>query len=153
MKDVGEIGDAVEIRGYVTQDKFLVGRTMAQVEAILGFRAGRLARGAAFAKLLAWPRIDQFELAAYSMTAQHRYAAPAGLDLGKLKALAMRGWSLAGPDRLVKVRPVVPHAAAMADDDQYPPGSGAPQWRLTEAVPGLVVARTHTQADVYRPGL
>lgn len=147
------IGDSRDIYGYVTLDKFLVGRGMADVERNLGFHGGRLSRGASFVKLTRLPTTAEFELAAYSITAQHRYAAPIGLDLGRLKILAASQWDLAGPNRLIKVIPVIAHDKAMKDDDQYPIGAGVPQWRLIAptGIPGIVVAETHTASDVYRP--
>ncbi|WHQ68592.1 hypothetical protein [Methylorubrum extorquens] len=145
------IGDMIDVTGYVTQDKFLVGRTMSEIEAILGFHGGRLAHGATFAKLSVLPKVGEFELAALSITAQHRYQLPTGYDISRLKQIAMSVWSLSGPDRLVKVRPVIPHDPSLSDDEQYPPSMEAPQWRLTVPLPGLKTARTRTAADLYRP--
>ena len=71
------VGDLVaEVRGYVTQDKYLIGRDLAAIEKLLGFHTGRLALGATFVKLNSLPAPGDFELAAYSMTASHRYVAP-----------------------------------------------------------------------------
>ncbi len=145
------VGDDIEVTGYITQDKFILGRTMSEIEAILGFHAGRLARGAVFAKLTVLPRRGEFQLAAYSITAQHRYKPLHGFDLEKLEQLAMGAWSLSGPNRLVKVRPVIDHDPLLPDDVQYPVGLGAPQWRLSKKLPGLVISVTRTLAEVYRP--
>ena len=41
------IGDKIEIRGFVTQYKYLGGRTLFQMESLLGFQSGRLSNGAA----------------------------------------------------------------------------------------------------------
>lgn len=145
------IGDKASITGYITQDKFVIGRTMPEIEAILGFHEGRLARGATLAKLIALPKVGEFELAAFTLTAQHRYQPPAGYDIGRLKQLAMSVWSLSGPNRLVKVWPVIPHDRSLSDEEQYPPGQGAPQWRLITPLLGLVTAETRTVAGTYRP--
>jgi hypothetical protein len=93
------------------------------------------------------PGLAEFDLAAYSMTAEHRYKAPTDLDLTKLKKMAAGSWALTGPERLVKVRPVVPHVKGMNPDDQYPPGRGAPQWRLTARLQGTVVAIVNGYPD------
>jgi hypothetical protein len=147
------IGDVTKVAGYITQDKFLAGRSLEEIERYLGFHKGRLAQGASFIKLARLPKIDEFELAAYSMTAAHRYTTPPGLDIAKLKNLAMARWSLSGPDRLVKVRPGIQHDVSMGDDEQYPPGSGVPQWRIKTPtlIDGVVVAEPKTRADVYKP--
>ena len=111
-----------------------------QIECILGFQSGRLARGVAVAAFLALPKIGEFELGAYSNVALHRHRQPAGLDPEKLKAEARASWMLAGFERLVKVLPVSRHDAALDPDAQYPPGSGAPQWIATAPIPAKVVA-------------
>jgi hypothetical protein len=147
------VGDSQEVRGYVTKDKFLAGRTLREIEGYLGFHHGRLGRGATFLKLSRLPTSTEFELAAYSMTAAHRHVTPSGLDISKLKSLAMDSWTLVGGDRLIKVLPAVGHDAHMADDDQYPPGAGVPQWRIIPSapIPGVVVAEPKTLADKYWP--
>lgn len=151
------VGDRIEkVTGYVTQDKYLVGRSLGTLERYLGFHEGRLAHGATFVRLDRLPTSDEFELAAYSMTAAHRHVMPSGLNVSKLKALAMSRWTLSGPDRLVKVLATIRHDDTMSNDDQYPPGSGVPQWRLLpdrSAIKGTVVAVVHTRSDIYRPQL
>jgi hypothetical protein len=145
------VGDIVDVRGYVTQDKYLIGRDLAEIERLLGFHVGRLALGASFVKPNTLPGREDFELAAYSMTASHRFAMPPNLDLDKLKAIASSRWSLSGGDRLVKVYPAVGHNPTMAADDQYPPGAGVPQWRLIRPCAGTVVAEVQTMTGLYKP--
>jgi hypothetical protein len=146
-------GDLIEVNGYVTKDKFLVGRTLKEIEGYLGFHTGRLSAGATFVKLTRLPSVGEFQLAAYSMTAAHRHATPPELDISKLKSLAMESWKLVGGDRLIKVMPTVRHNPGMSDNEQYPPGAGVPQWRIMPAVriPGIIVAEPKTAADSYKP--
>lgn len=55
--------------GYITQLKFLIGRTPAEMEAIVGFRAGsKLAGGADIYSLPILPRAGQFAFRGYSNT-------------------------------------------------------------------------------------
>ena len=131
----------------------MAGRTLSVLERYLGFREGRLRLGATFVKLTRLPAEGEFELAGYSMTAQHRQVTPSGLDVHKLKRQAMSRWTLAGPDRLIKVIPAVEHDPNIDPDDQYPPGDGVPQWRLARGVsiPGIIVAEPATASDKYRP--
>jgi hypothetical protein len=147
------IGDTLPIRGYVTQDKFLVGRAALDIERTLGLHAGRLNGGAVIARLSRLPMQSEFDLGAYSQTAAHRYRTPGGLDIGRLKSLAMSGWSLTGPNRLVKVIPAIAHDSLLSDDAQYPPGLGAPQWVIRKETPieGIVVAELKSGAEHYRP--
>ena len=124
------VGDIIPVSGCVTQEKFIAGRTLSEIEKIIGFHPGRLSRGVTVAVLIELPQLDQFDLAAYSNVATHRLTPPVGLDIAKLKVNARATWSLLGPGRLVKVLPEIRHDASVDPDMQYPPGHGAPQWRI-----------------------
>ena len=130
----------IEVKGFVTQLKYLNGRSLQQIESLLGFHPGRLARGASFAALDRLPSINEFETAGYSQVAAHRHRPPTDLDPVGLRRLAMSVWAAAGPDRLVKVVASTPHDFAMSDDSQYPPGQGVPQWRIVLPITGTVAA-------------
>jgi hypothetical protein len=144
------VGQIVMVRGFVTQLKFLAGRPLREIESLLGFHSGRLQRGAAFAALDRLPTINGFETAGYSQVAAHRHVMPAGLDPVALRRMAMAAWALSGPNRLIKVLPETLHDTAMRDDDQYPPGQGVPQWRLTEPIPAKIAAILTLPNDIFR---
>jgi hypothetical protein len=133
------VGDWVKVSGYVTQEKFISGRTLAEIEDILGYRRGRFANGIRVVHPSRLPLASEFDLAAYSMVAEHHYNQPGGLDIAKLKQLAITGWATGGPSRLVKVWPRTAHNPDLHPDVQYPPGRGAPQWKLTTRIDGFVV--------------
>jgi hypothetical protein len=106
----------------------------------------------AVAALLDLPGTHQFEPAAYSNVAKHRFRTPQDLNIEKLKAEARDGWAIAGGNRLVKVLPAVGHNTAMPDELQYPPGEGAPQWILEVPMRAKVVAVvTGYPQGRYRP--
>ena len=128
------------VSGYVTKEKFVRGRTLQEMERILGFQHGRFERGIVVIRLERLPTIDEFSLAAFSMVAEHRYQEPTDLDIQKVKHLAMSAWSLDGFERLIKVRANTPHSADVPPDEQYPPGTGAPQWKITTKIPGKIVS-------------
>ena len=134
------IGDAFSVSGCVTKDKFLLGRNLADCEQILGFHPRRLASGMTVVALQQLPELDQFELAAYSNVATHHFVKPTNLDLEKLKKQARATWAINGPERLVKVLPAIRHDNSMDPDIQYPPGKGAPQWKILTPMRGKVVA-------------
>ncbi|MCC6363362.1 MAG: hypothetical protein IT165_07530 [Bryobacterales bacterium] len=138
------IGDKKEFRGYVTKEKFVAGRDLRALEQILGFHAGRFSTGIRIVRLDRLPLLTEFDVAGYSMTAQHHFQRPANLDIERIKAAARGSWSLHGGDRLVKMIPVTAHDDGLSPDFQYPPGLGAPQWRLTSPIPGTVVAHVRT---------
>ena len=134
------VGDVISVTGCVTKEKFIIGRTLVEIEKILGFHAGRLSGGVAMVALSELPGIDQFELAAYSNVATHRFKAPDGFNLAKIKADAKLSWAITGPERLVKALPTVRHNGTMDPDIQYPPGQGAPQWLVKIPLKAKVVA-------------
>ena len=66
------VGLATNIRGYITCDKFLKGRTPDQMESVLGLPQGDLSQGAWVLHPLCLPLVTQFDLRGYTQT-------PAGL--------------------------------------------------------------------------
>jgi hypothetical protein len=147
------IGDVRFLSGCFTQEKFIAGRKLVDIERSIGFHAGRLSKGGIVFAFLGLPEVDQFEVAGYSMVATHRFVLSPGLDPKKLKGDARKGWSLTGGDRLVKVRPAIEHDSGMNPDFQYPHALGIPQWVLKVALPAKVTAVLGGYPDgVYRPG-
>jgi len=134
------VGDQIFVSGYVTKDKFILGRTLEEIEAILGFKKRRLEQGMFVLALDRLPLENEFQLAAYSMIAEHRFSLPTDLNIAKIKENAASSWTLTGGDRLVKVRAVTPHDPNLDLDQQYPPGKGAPQWKLLVRIPATCVA-------------
>jgi hypothetical protein len=133
-------GQVVNISGFVTLSKYIKGRTLADIEKILGFHPGRLLQGATFAELQRMPRASEFEARGYSQVADHHHKSSNGVDPDKLKQIVIAEvWSKPG-ERLVKVIPGVGHNPAMAPNEQYPPGLGVPQWKLTARLPAMIMA-------------
>jgi hypothetical protein len=144
------VGQNIQVSGFVTQLKYLSGHSLEDIGSLLGFNAGRLSMGGAFATLDRLPQIDEFETAGYSQVAAHRHVMPDGLDPTVLRRNAMSAWALAGPNRLIKVMASIPHNRAMSDDEQYPPGLGVPQWKIVVPIPGKVIAVLSRLADAFR---
>lgn len=135
------------VRGCITQEKYIKGRTLSELESILGFHAGRLAQGATVAALLQVPTKSQFNLLGYTQVAEHKIKREMfkGLDIDKLKDLLLReSFTTVGVNRLVKVMAKTEHSKTMEDDEQYPPGWGVPQWKLTADMPAQVIAELHS---------
>jgi hypothetical protein len=146
------VGQPLNVSGCVTKDKFIRGKTIEEIEKLIGFHRGRLASGLTVVKLNRLPAMNEFDLAAYSNVATHRLQVPTGLDIDKLKRLAIESWSLSGVDRLVKVLAAIRHDNSMDPDVQYPPGQGIPQWKVTVQIPGVVIAEVAgTPGTRYQP--
>ncbi len=143
------VGGTAHLSGCVTQLGFLRGRSLPELEKILGFAHGRLKQGAFICELLQLPAPNQFELAGYTQVATHRTKEQYGkiqLDMNVVYRNLMQEWSAGGHKSLVKLIPVAGHDSSIADDEQYPPGSGVPQWRLKTPLPFKVIAHlTGTQ--------
>jgi hypothetical protein len=95
-----KVGDQISVSGFITKEKFIAGRTLAEAERIPGFHAGRFSHGAAIAILMELPDMQHFKLGAYSNVAAQNYQTPSGLDLDKLKATARVTWATTGFERL-----------------------------------------------------
>ena len=138
-----QLNDIIQVKGCITQDHFIKGRSLSQLESILGFETGRLAKGMVVAALTQLPGLHQFELLGYSQVAGHKFGPNAtdGLDVKKLKEMVLKeSFSLFGHKRLVKVIANQPHNDQLDNDTQYPPGQGVPQWKVTSSLPAKVVA-------------
>lgn len=143
------------ITGYITQEKYLHGRSLTEIERILGFHHGRLSQGAVVVALVQPPQPHGFELAGYSQVAAHRFGEQFGqtnLDEARMKTFVANNiFAVAGHNRLVKLLPTIRHNAGMTDDEQYPPGSGVPQWKLTLPLLARVVAILDGPGSRYLP--
>lgn len=135
-----KINEIVFRKGFITQDKYLLGQTLLELEKRLGYRTGRLSKGIWIAVCLKLPEASQFELKGYSQVAGHKPMNLQGLETDQLKKIALSVMKTEGPDRLVKVFPVTDHENGLSDDVQYPPGSGIPQWQLNTVLPFRVTA-------------
>ena len=142
----------IQVSGFITLKKFLLGRNLQQIERLLGFHKGRLRQGATFAELTAIPGVNEFDLAGYSQVANHRFdtRALAGYDINKLKNNVLEVWNKPG-EKLVKVIATTGHNGALSNDVQYPPGSGVPQWKLIVRKQAVVRCVVNSYPDgVYR---
>lgn len=143
--------EIIKVKGCITQERYIKGKKLPELERLLGFQKGRLNQGATIVALIQLPDINQFELLGYSQVAGHRFNGESlkGLDVIKLKENVLKdGFTLAGTKRLVKIIPNTPHNDFLDNDDQYPPGSGIPQWRLTGKVSARVIA-TLKPEEIY----
>lgn len=137
------VHEIIQVKGCITQEIYIKGKTLSELERILGFQKGRLEKGMVVAALIQLPTIHQFELLGYSQVAEHKFgkAATNGLDVNKLKEMVVKDtFTLVGLKRLVKVMANAPHNDHLNNDIQYPPGQGVPQWKLTGRVSARVIA-------------
>ena len=135
------INEMIEVSGCITQERYIKGRSLPELERLLGFQKGRLDNGIVVATLIQLPNISQFQLLGYTQVAGHQFKGidPKKLDVNKLKEMVIKeAFTLVGNKRLVKIIANTPHNAKLDNDTQYPPGQGIPQWKLTTALPARV---------------
>lgn len=130
-----QVGQILLSKGFVTQDKCVLGLSLLQIEKTLGYKEGRLSEGAWVGVCLKLPDPTQFDLKGYSQVPGHKHIDLEGYDTNKLKQIALSVMRIEGRDRLVKLFPLKLHNNALSNDEQYPPGSGIPQWSLTTPFP------------------
>src|SRR5687768_15816416 len=117
----------IKVSGCITEERYIKGKTLSEMERILGFQKGRLEKGVVVAVLMELPSADQFDLLGYSQVAAHKFGSEAtkNLDVNKLKEMVIKDkFTLVGHRRLVKVIPNTPHNDQLNNDLQYPPGDG-----------------------------
>jgi len=143
--------EIIQIKGCITQEHYIKGKTLPELERLLGFQKGRLDNGIVVAALIQIPSVHQFELLGYSQVAEHKFGneATKGLDTNKLKEMLLKEtFTLAGHKRLIKVMANTMHNGVLDNDIQYPPGLGVPQWKLTGRVSARIISIVN-QGEVY----
>lgn len=141
-----KVGETIQRRGCVTLFKFLVGKTLPELEQLIGYHSGRLAQGAFFARLRPGQLLQSsdIQLLGYSQVAEHHFKDQYGpivqsFDLNQLTKMALGYWEQEGLHNIVKVFPTIDHDNTMDNDIQYPPGKGIPQWKLNRLLDFEVV--------------
>src|SRR5690349_17336696 len=103
--------EIIQVKGCITQERYIKGKTLPELERLLGVQHGRLSNGAVVAVLLQVPNEKQFKLLGYSQVAEHRFNGDVlkTLDEPKLKEMVINDtFTLVGNKRLVKVIPNTP---------------------------------------------
>jgi hypothetical protein len=149
--------------GYFTQAHYVRFQPAAELERRLGYRSGRLGEGWWLCFMMEMPATEDFEVRGFTqmsggITQGHLASPPdprnseqrlkdGGYDLGRIKAcLVAATFTLSGPKRLCKVVPV----RGEFGSEDYPPGSGIPQWTLLKSRPKrFKVAARVGQGEIY----
>ena len=163
METALNVGTVSPVKGCITQESQILGRTPQEMENLLGFEAGYLGNGAIICALIKLPKNTQFALArSYTTVPTNEMSARAenatrfttgGNEieqrimkrnpLDTQKTISRNGWSDAGINRLVKIKPV--HTGketriSPGKDVVFPPGQGVKQWVLLEEMEAKVIA-------------
>lgn len=154
------VGDMIWTLGYCTQACLLRGKTLGQLEDMLGFRKGRLQNGATILFLQRLPGPDDFQLAGYTyfsdgtqgghklkpeergpyrmerlLKSEHGWS---DSDIRRQKEVMLRTKMIIhGYERLAKLCPVTAHI----EGEQYLPGHGVFQVKIARPLPFKVKAK------------
>ncbi|WP_165250581.1 hypothetical protein [Paludisphaera soli] len=134
------------VTGYITRERWVLGKTPREMAWLLGFDERRMAEGAEIFALLMLPSNDHFAFVGHTHWSGGK---PAGgpvelwpAQYEEIDRRFMRGpevrakdnvratWTLTGPDRLIKVETKTKHDKNLPSKVQYPPGAGVEQWKL-----------------------
>jgi len=167
------LGELADISGDVTQNTWVGARSARDLEASLGYGAGRLAAGWWVLVLKQKLTPADFKFSGLTIRSGGREGLPAATEAADRarphvhdQVLAARGpagtealqrSTLAsipetGAGRLVKVIPVTRHASGMAPDQQYPMGGGGLQWTLIRPRSFLVAMAVDENGVARIPG-
>jgi hypothetical protein len=134
----------ITLRGFFTSQGWLRGKTLSEIELLIGYRPGRLSAGASVYAFTRVPENWEFEVSGYTnvpggQAIDHKwvaadrdaaaYYAKTGMRSSEtvLKDNARASMMCSGPNRLIKVYPLLEDPS-----DTFPPGRGIPQWRVSE---------------------
>jgi len=147
-------GTFLKAKGFVTRLIFVINQPARELEARIGYHRGRLDAGWSLLLLKEPVAPGEIVLAGYSHLSGGRIGPPMEgvsrptveadakrfLDLARVKRSLAEGFVLTGPERIVKIIPATGHDDRMREPDQYPVGTGIPQWILTAEKTFIVAA-------------
>lgn len=152
------------VRGFITRERWLLGKTPGDLERLLGYGVGRMAKGTRIYALLQLPANEDFKFAGHTHWSGGRPADGSTpplenwprrhveIDLRSMpspedraKNFVRQSWTLEGTERLVKVEPNIPHQEGVST---YPIGAGVEQWILNTPIAASLVKDLAPQ-EVY----
>lgn len=149
------LGSETNCTGCFTQFRYVQGRTLIEIEQILGFAEGRFSNGIYAGFLLDKPKLSEFEMYGYTTITVNTWKnkndkptdkdrLPADQRNFLKKFLFEEIFATTGQLALVKIFPIIPHDPKNDENDkekrQYIEGLGAPQWELTKKLSVKITA-------------
>lgn len=143
-----EINQRVKRGGFVTPLLSVINQSAGELERRIGYASGRMAKGWALLFLKENVEGHEFRYAGYSHFSGGRIGHPRGGDartrveddlaklVGSVADMRAKGaariFQLTGPNRIVKLIPTADENADLETHENYPVGTGIPQFILTE---------------------
>lgn len=134
----------ITLRGFFTSQGWLRGKTLSEIELLIGYRPGRLSAGGA--SVYGFTRVPEnweFDVKGYTNVSGGQAIDPAWVAADRnaaayyaktgmrssetvLKDNARASMTSSGPNRLIQVYPLLEDPS-----ETFPPGQGIPQWRVS----------------------
>ena len=168
------VGNVVTVGGNVTQLHWIWPGAERETEAAIGYAPGRLAQGYFILVLVEPLSPTDFEFDGTTLRSGGREGLPAATaaedaarrrvhdlvtaEYGAAQYREMRRRVLdrietTGRSRIAKIAPAIRHDDSLAPKDQYPPGGGGLQWKITRARRFLIAAQIQPGGRAKLPGL
>lgn len=129
------------VGGFIVPKEFIHGHTLAAIEKILGFRQGRFSQGAAFAQLYSKPAADDLEYLGDTRVPGHQFEERRNKNISR-NNLSQAAYSYLGPHtKLIKVIPLANENPLLSEDENWPSGQGAMQYKLKRGLskPAVII--------------
>jgi hypothetical protein len=135
------------VKGFIVPLEFIQGMSLLELERTLGIAIGQLDRGAAFALLNDIPAEHELQYFGDTRLAEHRFVEMMKMRMKSAKpqlnheAMSHVGYGyirIARP-KLIKVVPIKTYDRTKTDDENWPAGYGAMQYKLLVPKQGRIV--------------
>lgn len=122
------------VGGFVVPKEFIVGCSLITIEKILGFKTNRLAGGVVVVQLDMLPAIHELEYFGDTRSPAHQFEEVRNKDISR-PALNVAAFAYLQPTtKLVKVIPLDDPFSQRKENQEWPAGQGAMQYRLKDGI-------------------
>ena len=118
------------VGGFIVPKEFINGSSLMAIERILGFKQGRLKQGAAFAELYSLPNLDELEYYGDTRVPGHRFEERRNKNISSNDLSNAAYNYLQTNTKLIKVIPLKDENPLLSEDQNWPSGNGAMQYKL-----------------------
>jgi hypothetical protein len=128
------------VKGFIVPLEFIAGLSLADLERALGLATGRLDRGAAFALLNDIPFEHELQYFGDTRAPEHRFEEWRNKRIER-KEIDNAGYAYlqAARPKLIKVIALKSHDPMLTNDQNWPPGFGAMQYKLLVEKQAMVI--------------
>jgi hypothetical protein len=118
------------IGGFIVPKEYIAGLPLIAIEKILGYRKDRLSEGAIFYQLIFTPTANELEYFGDTRSAEHRFEENRNKEISRSDLSNAAYYYIQPTTKLIKVKPIKDFDRSLPDDENFPPGNGAMQYKL-----------------------